>query len=171
MFMMLMLSIIAGAGLAWVRTIRLPSQFISKTKALQIWNVGNILCLVLIIATLVLYIPDRQDTPYDHMIDEDDYQAFVWIRDNVNKDYERAVLDPWKATAFTAITQKNVYTRIHEYPKIRDEKAYEFLRAGCTDTTFLRDNKISIVYSQWDCSNPDLVEVRRNVYILRKVEE
>jgi len=95
-------------------------------------------------------------------------QDCYWIRDNVNENYEKAILDPWKATAFTAITQKTIYTRIHEYPKPSDIKAYEFLRGGCTDTAFLRENEISIIYSQWSCNNPDLEEVRKNVYLLEE---
>ena len=194
MYMMLMMGIIAGVGLMGVRTtslpteliaeaglravriIRLPSKFITGPKSFLSGNVGNflaknvgnIVCLVLIGVILAVYIPDRQDTLYYHMIDEEDYQAFVWIRDNINEDYEKAILDPWKATAFTAITQKNIYTRIHSYPYAIDTKAYEFLRGGSTDTTFLRENEISIVYSQWSCDNPDLTEVRKNVYLLEE---
>jgi len=168
MYMMLMLSIIAGAGLMGVRTIRLPSKLIARLKPVLAGNVGNILCLVLIGVTLAVCIPDRQETPYYRMIDEEDYQAFVWIRDNVDENYEKAILDPWKATAFTAITQKNIYTRIHAYPKPSDEEAYEFLRTGCTDTAFLRENGISIVYTQQECNNPDLKKVIKNVYLLEE---
>ena len=82
------------------------------------------------------------------MIDSEDYQAFVWIKENVDDEYEKAILDSWKATAFSAITQRNVYTRIHAYPKPSDRKAYEFLQGGCTDTPFSRKNGISIVYTR-----------------------
>ena len=115
-----------------------------------------------------MVIPVRQDTPYYHMIDEEDYEAFVWIKDNVGKGYSIAILYPWKATAFTAITGKNIYSRIHNYPTERDKKAKAFLDDGCTDTNFLRKNGVSIVYSQKECDNPDLVEVRENVYLLKK---
>jgi len=168
MYAMLMLSIIAGAGLMGVRTIRLPIKFITGSKAFLSRNVGNILCLVLVGVTLTMCIPDRQDTPYYHMIDVQDYEAFAWIKDNVDESYEKAVLDPWKATAFTAITQKNIHTRTHAYPTPSDEEAYKFLKDGCTDTAFLKDRGISIVYSRDSCNNPDLVEVRKNVYLLKE---
>jgi len=167
MYMMLMLGIVAGAGLMAVRRIGLPSKPIGGSKSFLARNVGNILSLVLIVLALAIGIPDRQDTPYYHMIDSEDYQAFVWIRDNVSENYEKAILDPWKATAFTAITQKNVYTRIHAYPEPTDIKAYEFLEGGCTDTAFLTENGISIVYSRSSCNNPDLEEVRKNVYLVK----
>ena len=125
---------------------------------------------MLIGVTLAICIPDRQKTPYYYMINEEDYQAFVWIRDNVNENYEKAILDPWKATAFTAITQKNIYTRIHAYPKPDDTKAYDFLDGGCTDTAFLREEGISIVYTQDECNNPDLKEVREFVYVLKELD-
>jgi len=106
----------------------------------------------------------------DHMIDEVDYQAFVWIEDNVGEEYEKAVLDPWKATAFAAITGKHIYTKILDYPRPTDKMAKEFLD-DCSNTDFLKENGISIVYTRWVCDNPDLVQVREYVYLLETAEE
>jgi len=167
---MLMMSIVAGAGLMGIRKIRLPAKFNAQLKMpLITQNVGIILCLVLIGLTLVFCIPARQDTPYYHMIDTEDYEAFVWIKDNISDTYEKAILDPWKATAFTAITGKKVYTKIHAHPESTDNEAYEFLQNDCTDTTFLAENDISIVYTRGECRNPDLVEVGKNTYLLEEV--
>jgi hypothetical protein len=188
MYAMLMLGIFSGAGLMWVRTIslpnklisgirlskvriiKLPSKFNSRPASFLAKNVGIILCLALIVVTLVIYIPDRQETPYYHMIDEEDYQSFIWIRDNIDVIYGKAILDPWKATAFTAITQKNIYTRIHEQPKPSDMEAYEFLESGCIDTGFMKENGISIVYTRLECNNPDLKEVNKFVYVLEDLD-
>ena len=149
MYMMLMIGIIAGAGLMGVKTLRLPARFSAWLKSPLITeNAGRFLCLAFIGITLAISIPEHQDTPYYHMIDKEDYQAFVWIKDNINEDYEKAILDPWKATAFTAITGKNVYTRIHAYPKSQDEEAYAFIRGGSSDTTFLREKGVSIIYTR-----------------------
>ena len=168
-FMMLMVGIVAGAGLAAVKNLSLPVKLTAwLKKPFIVQNVGRFLCLVFIGLTLAIGIPDRQDTPYYLMIDDEDYQAFVWVRENVDEDYGTAVLDPWKATAFTAITGKNIYTRTHAFPKPIDEEAARFLDGGCTDTAFLRENDISIVYSQRGCQNPDLTEVRKNVYLLKE---
>jgi len=167
-YTMLMISIVAGAGLMGVRKLRLPARLNAWLKAPFITqNVGNVLCLALIALALVMVIPIRQDIPYYHMIDRQDYEAFVWIKDNISKDCDKAILDPWKATAFIAITEKNVYTRIHEAPGARDEKAYVFLKDGCADTAFLIENGISIVYTRQSCDNPELVEVRKNIYLLK----
>jgi len=179
MYMMLMISIVAGAGLMWVKNLRLPATLSTRLRAPQITqNVGYVLCLALIGLTLVIAIPDRQDTPYYEMIDRQDYQAFVWIRDNVNEDYEKAILDPWKATAFTAITGRDIYSRIHEAPKPSDTEAYEYLRGGSTNTAFLRGKGLSIIYTrvydfeqnrniEHSSDNPDLEEQIENVYLLK----
>ncbi|RLG23520.1 hypothetical protein DRN85_09245 [Methanosarcinales archaeon] len=166
MYMMVMLSIITGAGLAGVRTVRLPGQFAGRIQSFVVNNAGNILCLILVVVTLTMIIPDRQHASYYLMIDKEDYEAFAWVRDNVGGNYEKAILDPWKATPFVAITGKYVYTRIHAYPRARDRRAYEFLESGCVDTAFLKENGISIIYSRGGCNNPDLVEVRKDVYLL-----
>jgi hypothetical protein len=168
LYMMLILGVTAGFGLMWIRKIRLPDRMAEKLKYPFITrNVGIILCLVLVGVTLATCIPLRQNIPYYHMVDEEDYQAFVWIEANIDDNYDRAILDPWKATAFTAITMKKVYTRIHVAPKVTDHEAYVFLSQGCGDTAFLEENGISVVYTRDDCRNPDLVKVRENVYLLK----
>jgi len=111
-------------------------------------------------------IPARLNITYYYMIDEQDYQAFVWIRENVDDRYDRAILDPWKATPFTAITERYVYTRLHSYPNPSDEEVDKFIKAGCLDTAFLRETGASIVYTREECHNPDLIIVRENVYLL-----
>lgn len=183
MYMMLMLSIVAGAGLMAVRNFVLPSRLSAWIKVPLIsQNVGRFLCLVLVGITLAIAIPDRLDTPYYHMIDREDYEAFVWIKDNIDEDYRKAILDPWKATAFTAITDKNIYTRIHMAPKPSDMDAYAFLSSNSTDTNFLRGNGISIIYTrvyelrqggnvEYSSNNPDLEEVAKNIYLLKEAEK
>lgn len=167
-FAMLMVSIVAGAGLAGVKSLALSRFNSQRVVSLLTGNLGKLLCLILIILILAVAIPDRQRTTYYHTIDDQDYQAFVWIKENLTEQYQKAILDPWKATAFTAITGKAVYTRLHAYPTPDDEKAREFLEEGCIDTDFLKNNGISMVYNLGICRNPDLVEVRKNVYLLKK---
>ena len=181
MYMMLMMGIVAGAGLMEVKNLSLPVRLSSRLRLppLISQNMGRFLCLILIGIILAIAIPDRLDTPYYHMIDREDYQAFVWVRDNINEDYKKAMLDPWKATAFTAITDKNIYSRIHAYPTAKDSEAYAFLKNGSSDTTFLRNNAISIIYTrvyeagqgrniEYSSNNPDLVEVAKNIYLLKE---
>jgi len=182
-YMMLMVSVVAGAGLAGVKNLRMPARVSAWLKMPLITeNAGRFLCLILVGITLTIAIPERLDTPYYHMMDKEDYEAFVWIKDNIGEDYEKAILDPWKATAFTAITDKNIYTRIHAYPTAKDNEADAFIKGGSSNTTFLRGNGISIIYTrfydgvqnknvEYDSENPDLVEVAKNVYLLKEAEK
>lgn len=168
-YMMLMVSVLAGAGLAGVKDLRLPERVTLWFRMPAITQyAGKFACLVLVALILWVAIPDRLDTPYYHVIDDHDYEAFVWISDNVGAEYSKAILDPWKATAFTALTGKAVYTRIHASPTPVDESAQRFLKEGCSDTGFLKKNGISIVYTLGNCNNPDLDKVRENVYLLKK---
>jgi len=182
-FMMLMMGIVAGAGLMEVKNLKLPSRLCAWLKVPLIYkNVGRFLCLALVVTTMVIIIPERLETPYYHMIDEQDYQAFIWIKDNIGEDYEKAILDPWKATAFSALTLKSVYTRIHSYPTDTDDRAYAFIRNGSTNTAFLRERGISIIYTriyegppnrntEFSSDNPDLIEVAENIYLLKKADK
>lgn len=170
MFMMLMVSIVAGAGLAAVKNLSLPAQLTTRLKvpSLVAQYAGWSLSLALIVIMLVTTIPSRQNTNYYHMIDEQDYRAFVWIEENLGNG--KAILDPWKATAFAALTGKNIYTRTHEFPRPKDREATKFLEEGCQDTAFLKEKGISIVYNRKDCQNPALAQVRENIYLLKAGE-
>lgn len=181
MYMMLIAGIVAGAGLMAVKGLKLPGRFDSWLSIPAITqNVGRFLCLATAIIILVFTVPQRLNTPYYHMIDEADYQAFIWIKDNTDKSSHKAILDPWKATAFTAITGKPAYTRIHTAPLETDNIAYDFLRSGSANTTFLVQNGISVIYTrlydgnrdiniQFDSNNPDLIRVAENIYFLKSM--
>ena len=164
-YTLLMLGIVAGAGLMAIKNLKLPESIKIPDLARR---VGYVLALALVVVTLVFAIPSRLSTGYYHMIEEEDYETYVWIRDNVDDSYERAILDPWKATPFTAITGKYVYARTHVAADETTRSADQFLASGCTDTQFLRDKGISIVCTQQECNNPDLVEVNKGVYLLKE---
>ncbi len=182
-YMMLVMSVIAGAGLMAIKTLKLPERFNNWLKVPFITeNAGRLLSFVLIVVILWVTIPARLNTPYYQMIDDEDYRAITWIQNNVGDDYRRAILDPWKATAFAALTGKPVYTRIHSYPVDIDREAYAFIRGGSINTSFLKGNSISIVYTRvyngpfegnvvYKSGNPDLVEVADNIYLLKEPEE
>ena len=183
MYMMLMVSIIAGAGLMGVKSLKLPARLDSWLRIPAVTqNVGKSLCLIIAGVILAITVPQRLSIPYYHMIDERDYQAFIWIKNNLNQNYDKVMLDPWKATAFTALTGKHVYSRLHTVPEETDEKAYSFLRNGSRDTTLLRENGISVIYTrlydltqngdiEFSSNNPDLIEVSKNIYLLKNSQK
>jgi len=164
---MLMMSIVAGAGLMAVQKMRLDFNILKGLETTWIGNnLGKFLSIAIILGILIIAIPERMNTPYYHIIDKTDYQAFAWIRDNVDDRYEKAVLEPWKGAPFAAVTGKHVYSWISASPTERDIQAREFFENDCRDTAFLKQNGVSIVYTRWVCDNPDLVRVRKYVYLL-----
>jgi hypothetical protein len=179
LFTMLVMSIVAGFGLSELRKFTLHLfDSVSMAKVRFLRYSGAFLWLVVIGATLFTVVPNREAIPFYHMIDRTDYEAFVWIKNNVPAADQKAMLDPWKGTAFTAVTGKYVYTKIHVTAYNGDLAVYEILKNGCKDTDFLRKNGISIVYTRVDdfntgetfdytVSNPDLIELRKDIYILK----
>lgn len=155
LYMLLLLSIIGGAGLLWIRNI-----FVRKVQA------GTVLTGLIIIVILAISMPVRWDIPYYHMIDYKDFRAFTWIRENIPENNNKALIDPWKATAFTATAGKTVYHRIFKYQNFIDNIAYEILENYCIDMNFFTDNIISIIYSEIACKNNNFIHLYNNLYIL-----
>ena len=62
---------------------------------------------------LIFALPSKLESNgrFYHIIDEKDYNAFKWIKENTNIS-SIAVLDPWKANAFTPIAERQVYSRV-----------------------------------------------------------
>jgi hypothetical protein len=163
LYMLLILGMVAGAGLMAIKNLKLPER-LGLPDYLR--KVGYVLALVLVVVILVIAIPARQNAKYYHIIDDEDYETFVWIKKNVDDSYSKALLDPWKATPFAAITGRYVYTRIHMGPDEITAGASKFLTEGCRDTGFLKENGVSLIYTRQEVDNPDLVPVHEWVYLL-----
>jgi len=167
-YAMLMMGIVAGAGLAALGGARMPQRVAARLRMLRFYPYsGSVLCLALVAATVWVAVPARQSTPYYHTIDAQDYQAFIWIRGNLDASYRRAILDPWQGSAFTAITGKNVQTWTGQSTGSGQLRVYEFLGDACRDTQFMVKNRVSVVYAVQAVDNTDLIEVRQNVYLLK----
>lgn len=147
LYSMLFMSLLAGKGLNWIK------------------NKSRIIALFMLLAIFLLSYQSHINTPYYHIINEEEFQDFLWIRDNLNG---KAVLDPWKAIAFTAVAEKPVYAIIPAGPDEimakRIEEALKFLRGNCSDVKFLIKNNISIVYCKDAVNNPYLIKVRDGIY-------
>lgn len=167
LFTMVAGSIVAGAGAAAIRKIKIPEGIFSKIKNPAVVRyTGLVAGVILVIAAAATTIPVRLETKYYHMIDAEDYRAFTWIRENIGDEMDRAVCNPWKGTAFTAVTGKKVYTRIVMAAFQREKEVYDFLWTGSSDTSFLRRIKISLLYTREEVNNPDLKQVADYVYML-----
>ena len=103
--------------------------------------------------------------------EEKDYETFIWIRDNIDgyrdeyHTYDRAAVDPFKASPFSAITRLYIATS-SMHPMISYDlytKMEQFLNKNCTNISFLEQNQLSIIYGP--CNNTNLMEIYENVYL------
>lgn len=169
LYLMLMMGITAGAAIGAIASFRLPERLAAlKWRRYLVRGGALAVAIGLVAATLLTTVPRRYDIPYYHLVQPADYEAFVWVRDNIGPEYERAVLTPEISTVFTAITGKYVYGRIHTVTNFEAEDAKKFLQTDFSDTDFLRNRHISILYTTRPVNNPDLVEVHPDVYLLEE---
>ncbi|MBI5001694.1 MAG: hypothetical protein HZB92_09290 [Euryarchaeota archaeon] len=146
------------------------SAFPSGKSASWLWGTSKTVAVAAISISIVASAYIHVSTPYYHIVTEDEYQDFVWIRDNLGANYTKALLDPWKAVAFGPVTRKLVYYKIPQGPdsnlEARIAAIQTFFGGNCTDTAFLLANGINIVYTQTQVDNPLLTEVHPHVYVL-----
>ena len=125
---------------------------------------------IILFAILAMAAYSHITTQYYHVIEQKDYEAFEWIKENTPKD-AIAVLDPWKARAFVPIAERKVFT-VTPFGPIpeqleKNSEAVSFLENKCTDTNFMEQNSITVAYAENGCENPALEEKIENVYIVR----
>lgn len=165
LYTILLMGFFGGFGLF---SIRSGIKNLIEKKGLRYSGIASaIVSIIIVLSVLASVVPLRGETEYYHVISDSEYNDFLWIKENVRGD--RAILNPWNAIAFTPVTGKEVYSKIpqavDEFSYQRVQRTYAFLSNGCADTDFLKQNNISIVYGQ--CSNPDLQNVRPNIYIVK----
>jgi hypothetical protein len=145
------LALLAGKGASWS------------------WNISRPATAVVLATAIGLSLYGHATTPYYHIVNDQEYQDFVWIHDNVNSTYERAILDPWKAVVFGPVAGKLVYYQIGQGPDSSMDDITRiinnFFQEGCSNTTFLIDNGITIVYTSGIVNNPSLVKVHPRIYL------
>jgi hypothetical protein len=165
LYIMLFLGIVAGAGLTGIRRFVAAVFRSNKPYATGISLAVSLAVVVTVLGTTITH---RLNTPYYHMIDDQDYSAFTWIQSYLDGKNEKGILDPWKATAFSAVTGFPAYSRIEVAAGNEANRTATFLTEGAQDTNFLVNNKVSVVYSPSGSNNPDLIEVRNDVFIRRE---
>jgi len=132
---------------------------IGKIKKYQVFFI-----LVLLIVLGIFMLPGKVESTKQvyHIINENEYSDFMYIRENLNG---KAVLDPWKAIAFTPIAEREIYSRIPPGPNEiylnRNEEVFSFFNQSCSNLTFLEENNIKIVYGE--CKG--LRKVKNNIFV------
>ncbi|MCK4348691.1 MAG: hypothetical protein KAW47_08750 [Thermoplasmatales archaeon] len=174
MYLFLMVALIAGWGLSELRrTITeiserfLPRQYVNLKKYTSI-IVPVVVCLLLVTTV----VPAHMDIPYYQMIDEEDYETFTWIEENIdsfrdeNHSYDRGAVNPFYASPFSAVTGlytvSSIMCPLYGY-NLHGEME-KFLNEKCVDTSFMDQHKISVVYTT-SCNNSNLTMIYPNVYL------
>jgi len=132
-------------------------------------KIKPVIAIILLIA-IALSLQQHFSEQYYHVIDEREYQDFLWIRDNTQKD-AIVLLDPWKARALPAIAERKVLSVTPFGPNTDildfNKEITNFLDSNCSDTQFLRQYNVSVVYSENGCKNEDLIKVRERIYTIK----
>jgi hypothetical protein len=175
LYLFLLVAMIAGYGLSEMRRFVQDNseKIIPKSYKRIPKNLGIIIPAFVCVLLLTTAVPAHLDIPYYHMIDEEDYRTSIWIQDNIDNyrdddvSYDRAAVDPFKASPFSAITRLSIVSSsmhpIYGYNFHVDMEL--FLRNKCRDTLFLEKHGISVVYG--DCYNDNLTMIYPNVYLYR----
>lgn len=164
LYVMLLMAFIAGYGLSQLR--QLSVGFFKR------WQWGVLSVYVALALVVVFAHVQRMDgyakERYYRIIDVPTYYDFVWIGEELPQS-SVALLNPSVAWAYVPITGKYVYTA-KAYPWGVKEliEIGQFFEAGAPDTDYLKKRDVDTLYSPYPLRNPDLVEVRDKVYILRE---
>jgi hypothetical protein len=174
MYLFLMVALIAGWGLGELRrTITetserlLPKQYANLKKYIGI-IVPVVVCLILVTTT----VPAHLEISYYQMINETDYETFIWIEENIdnfrdeNHSYDRGAVNPFFASPFSAVTRIYMVSSIMNpiYGYSLHTEMEKFLNEKCVDTSFMDQHQISVVYTT-SCNNDNLTMIYPNVYL------
>jgi hypothetical protein len=169
----LLVVLIAGFGLAEIRrtlTSLMQRERFSAIKK-RIKNIDILLPVTLGIVILLIAIPAHLNTPYYKMITEQEYETFSWIYDHIgdyrdaNHSYNRAAVDPFKASPFAAVTGLYIISSSMNplYGYDLHEQMDTFLHEKCTNTSFLETYHLSVIYG--DATNTNLTKIHDEVYL------
>lgn len=147
--------------------------FSEKNKQRHIPSSLNMAVPVAVVCILLFtVVPVHLDIPYYHLIDEQDYETFMWIHENLDGYrnetclYERGVVDPFKASPFCAVTGLYIVSStMHPiYGYMYHDEVEAFLSHCCNDTGFLETFNVSVIYNSC-CDNDNLSEVHPHVFL------
>jgi len=167
MYFFLLAGIIAGFATreVYLRCRKYLSPHIRKAPALALS-----LVLVLMVISAFQGIQNRLEEAYYHIINNEVYTDLIWIRENLDDSYQRAVVAPEMAIAFVPLTGKSIYasSAANQYTPARMTEVWEFFAGGASNTEWLIEKRIDIVYTRGLVNNPDLEKVAEHIYILRR---
>jgi hypothetical protein len=169
LYLSMLVLLIAGLATSRIRNWIAASLSPRWASGASLVAAGLVL-VVLVLPSLGLGLQSRYEERYYRRIHETEYEDFVWMRENLCPEYERALMIPRFGRAFAAITGKYVYAPVQAAagpvtePKVAE--ATQVLQGDGPDATWLRERGLSVVYSLKALEDPELVAVRDRVYVL-----
>ena len=122
-----------------------------------------------VVAAGALGVRSHLEEPYYHLITDSQYNDCLWIREELDSSYERAVVNPRMAIAFSSLSGKSIYASdaaiIFRHPE-RLKEVDEFLQGNASNISWLIERDIDIVYTELPVNNPKLKELKERVYIV-----
>jgi hypothetical protein len=164
LYIMLPMALMAGYGLS--RLYHLSLGFFKR----QHWRPLFIYLLLVMVIAFALFqrVSSYSKESYYHVIDVPTYYDFVWAGEELPQS-STALLSPYDAWTFVPITGKYVYVaKAAPWGAAEAVMINRFFQGGALDTEILTERNIDLLYSPFLLQNPDLIEVRDKLYILRE---
>lgn len=107
--------------------------------------------------------------PYYRVVDQEDWDRFRWVEDNVGEDHEVFLAHPWKAPVLAAMTGMQPYTWLSPgSPPVNGEAYVGYLQGTGNDTAWLIEREVSVVVAERMPSSDVFVEERGGVAVLEE---
>lgn len=166
LYIAVLVALIGGMALTglgnWIIKSLQNKRFVGNT-------ISYTLSLGLIFCALGISLKGHFAEPYYHLVDDIAYQDFLWIKEKVPSAYNVGVLDTGVAWAFACVTEKYTYTS-EVAPNFHDKgrATMLFLNKGITDTRWIEERGISIVYTRGLAETSGLIKAGNNIYLFRE---
>jgi len=130
-----------------------------------------LIVVIMLVLTGIFAAINNMGTEYYQLIDEEDYDSFIWIKQNTEPTL-RILCDPWKARALAPVAERVVYA-VMPFGPVEEQlslvyKANQFFMNNCSNTSFLIENNIDIIYTRDTCKNENLTEVQKHIYLFEQ---
>lgn len=108
------------------------------------------------------------DQPYYRVIADEDWEAFAWIDEQLPADRDRILMEPWKALAFGAVSDRHVVEVQFPGDTVPpDALSLRVIAGGNVSLEELRDHGVEVIYTGGrSLDRPDLTRVRDGVYLV-----
>jgi len=168
LYFFLLAGIIAGLATKHIKEW-FSNYFIRFTEKVTVLSL--LVILILVIAAGVSSVRFHFQEPFYHLITESQYDDCLWIRENLDSNCQKVLVNPRMAIAFSTLSGRSTYasdaTIIFWYPE-RLKEVDKFLKGNASDTSWLVERSIDTVYTELPINNPDLKKLREGLYIISK---